>query len=113
MSRNAARCWDRIACKYAADPIADLEGYERTLAAVRPHLQGRVAFEFGCGTGTTALKLAPHSARYIATDISDAMSARGPLPKADRKLNSQWALPTPRRCRRKAWTWRWPLMSCT
>ena len=75
MSRNDARFWDRIACKYAADPIADLEGYERTLAAVRPHLQGRVAFEFGCGTGTTALKLAPHSARYIATDISDAMIA--------------------------------------
>ena len=29
---NDARFWDRIARKYAADPIADSAGYERTIA---------------------------------------------------------------------------------
>jgi ubiquinone/menaquinone biosynthesis C-methylase UbiE len=73
---NDARFWDRIARKYAADPIADVDGYERTLAQTRHYLKrGDVAFEFGCGTGTTALKLAPSVARMVATDISGEMIA--------------------------------------
>lgn len=70
-----ARFWDRIARKYAADPIADMQGYERTLAAVRPHLVGRTVFEFGCGTGTSALSLADGAGRYLASDISAEMIA--------------------------------------
>jgi ubiquinone/menaquinone biosynthesis C-methylase UbiE len=73
---NDARFWDRIARKYASDPIADEAGYERTLEHTRRCLKsGDVAFEFGCGTGTTALKLAPALTRIIATDISPAMIA--------------------------------------
>jgi ubiquinone/menaquinone biosynthesis C-methylase UbiE len=73
---NDARFWDRIARKYSTDPIADLDGYERTLERTR-HYLGRddVAFEFGCGTGTTALKLAPSVERIVATDISGEMIA--------------------------------------
>jgi ubiquinone/menaquinone biosynthesis C-methylase UbiE len=68
------RFWNRIARKYAADPIADMAGYERTLEQVRRTLKGGdAAYEFGCGTGTTALKLAPGVARYVASDISDEM----------------------------------------
>lgn len=71
-----ARFWDRIARKYAADPIADMAGYERTLEHTRRYLKSTdVAFEFGCGTGTTALKLAPSVARFHATDISSEMIA--------------------------------------
>lgn len=73
---NNTRFWDRAARKYAADPIADTVGYERTLERTRQYLEGdEVAFEFGCGTGTTALKLAPSLARIVATDISNEMIA--------------------------------------
>lgn len=73
---NDARFWDRIARKYAADPIADLAGYERTLERTRELLGAQDAvFEFGCGTGTTALRLAPSVGRIVATDISSEMIA--------------------------------------
>lgn len=73
---NDARFWDTIARKYAADPITDIAGYERTLERARHYLKGdETAFEFGCGTGTTALRLAPFLARIVATDISGEMIA--------------------------------------
>ena len=73
---NNTRFWDRAARKYATDPIADTVGYERTLERTRHYLKGHeMAFEFGCGTGTTALKLAPCLARIVATDISNEMIA--------------------------------------
>jgi ubiquinone/menaquinone biosynthesis C-methylase UbiE len=73
---NDARFWDRIARKYAADPIKDTTGYERTLERTRHHLKaGDTVFEFGCGTGTTALRLAPAVRRIVATDISGEMIA--------------------------------------
>lgn len=73
---NDPRFWDRIARKYAADPIADMAGYEKTLERTRSYLgSGDTVLEFGCGTGTTALRLAPHVARMIATDISGEMIA--------------------------------------
>lgn len=78
MSRiaNEAGFWDRIARKYAAGPVADPEGYERTIARTRDHLDRSMdVIEFGCGTGTTALKLAPSVGRIVATDISAEMIA--------------------------------------
>lgn len=71
-----ARFWDRIARKYARDPIADVAGYERTLEETRRYLKASdSAFEFGCGTGTTALRLAPSVGHLTATDISSEMIA--------------------------------------
>jgi ubiquinone/menaquinone biosynthesis C-methylase UbiE len=78
MTRPAgnARFWDRAARKYAAGAIADMDGYERTLERARAHLgSGDAVFEFGCGTGTTALKLAPVVGLVAATDISGEMIA--------------------------------------
>lgn len=73
---NDPRFWDRIARKYAADPIADMGGYEKTLERTQSYLgSGDTVLEFGCGTGSTALRLAPHVARMIATDISSEMIA--------------------------------------
>jgi ubiquinone/menaquinone biosynthesis C-methylase UbiE len=83
-----ARFWDRTSRKYATSVIADKGGYERTLdrtrALLRPH--DRV-LELGCGTGTTALRLAGDVQSYFATDISTEMiaiaeekRAAGPIP---------------------------------
>jgi ubiquinone/menaquinone biosynthesis C-methylase UbiE len=68
--------WDRIALKYAKKPIADLDAYETKLVLVRSELKAtdRV-LEIGCGTGTTALNLAPCVRHYTGTDLSHAMIA--------------------------------------
>lgn len=71
-----ARFWDRIAQKYAADPIKDMAGYERTIARTRDWLSAsHSVLELGCGTGTSALLLAPSVARIIGSDVSAAMVA--------------------------------------
>ncbi len=68
--------WDRIATKYAADPIADMPGYEATLRRVQGMLTpDQDVLEIGCGTGTTALRLAPCTRSLLATDVSAAMIA--------------------------------------
>lgn len=71
-----ARFWDRMARRYAASPIKDQAGYERTLARARHYLRETDGvLELGCGTGSTALMLAPHVRRYTATDLSPGMIA--------------------------------------
>ena len=75
-SDNDARFWDRVSRKYAKDAIADQGGYERTLERTRALLKpdARV-LELGCGTGSTALRLAGDVSSYQATDISPGMIA--------------------------------------
>jgi len=74
-TRKAA-FWERVARKYAADPIADMAGYEATLRRVQTLLtDDQDVLEIGCGTGTTALRLAPSVRRMLATDVSAAMIA--------------------------------------
>ncbi len=71
---SQVRFWDRMARKYAADPIDDLAGYEHTLAQVGVRLRHHQSvLEIGCGTGTTALRLARSVRSYMACDISPEM----------------------------------------
>jgi ubiquinone/menaquinone biosynthesis C-methylase UbiE len=71
---DPARFWDRVAGRYAARPVRDEAAYEETLARTRAHLpEGGRALEIGCGTGTTALRLAPSLGHLTATDISSEM----------------------------------------
>jgi SAM-dependent methyltransferase len=75
-TEHKARFWNRIARQYAADPIADLAGYEATLRRVQGLLRpSHHVLEIGCGTGTTALRLAPFCRRLLATDVSAGMIA--------------------------------------
>lgn len=68
--------WDRVARKYARDAIKDMTGYTRTLESTRQRLRETDAvLEIGCGTGTTALSLAPSVARLVGTDVSGEMIA--------------------------------------
>lgn len=70
------RFWDRVARKYATRPIEDMAGYERSLERTRSFLRPTdTILEFGCGTGGTALKLAPAVASFVATDMSGEMIA--------------------------------------
>jgi ubiquinone/menaquinone biosynthesis C-methylase UbiE len=66
--------WDGIADRYAARPVDDPAAYEATLARIRAHLSPTDhVLEVGCGTGTTALRLADAVAHYTATDLSPRM----------------------------------------
>lgn len=93
-TQDDSRFWDRIARKYAADKIADEAGYERTLARCLDYLKpSDKALEFGCGTGTTALRLAPSAGSLIASDISGEMIAIAREKQAaDGKVNAAGAL---------------------
>ncbi len=71
-----ARFWDRASRNYAKGAIADQAAYERTLDRTRALLNADdKVLELGCGTGTTALKLAGGVREYLATDISTEMIA--------------------------------------
>ena len=69
-----AAFWDRIADRYAARSLGDEAAYAATLERARAHLRpGDTALEIGCGTGRTAIALAPSVAGYHATDLSPRM----------------------------------------
>lgn len=66
--------WDGIAESYARKPVPNVDAYARTLAHARAHLKRTDRMlELGCGTGSTALKLADGVAYVTATDVSGAM----------------------------------------
>lgn len=74
MTTADARFWNRHARRYAAAKIGDRTGYERSIDRTRALLDGRDrVLEIACGTGMTALRLAPAVPSYRATDISGGM----------------------------------------
>ncbi len=69
-----AAFWDKLADKYARKPVKDMENYNRTLEYTRKHLSATdEILEVGCGTGTTALHLAPSVKQITASDLSSRM----------------------------------------
>ncbi len=73
-SIDSAAFWTRTARKYAASPIRDMDGYLKTLDRTKSYLKPTdTLLEMGCGTGSTALLLAPDVAHVTATDISPGM----------------------------------------
>ncbi len=71
-----ARFWNWIARRYAGHTMSDPAGYEKSLARVIGLLAPtHEVLELGCGTGSTALRLAPHTGRLLATDFSPEMLA--------------------------------------
>lgn len=73
---NSEAFWDKMAQGYAKAKIRNMESYDQTLARTRTHLTpGDRALELGCGTGTTALRLADAVGHITATDLSSEMIA--------------------------------------
>lgn len=71
-----ARFWDKIAPRYAKSPVPDETAYAATLDRTRAYLKPTDhVLEVGCGTGSTALTLAPEVAQYRATDFAQGMIA--------------------------------------
>ncbi len=66
--------WENVAQKYSERPVRDKAAYDKTIERIKAHLNkdDRV-LEFGCGTGTTALRLASDAAHITASDISQNM----------------------------------------
>jgi len=66
--------WDKAATRYARKRVADPAAYEVKLARVRAFLRAEDrVLEIGCGTGSTAPRLAPAVAEITATDLSSRM----------------------------------------
>ncbi len=71
---NESRFWDRLSDRYYRQPIADEDAYrvklDVTHALMTPEME---LLEFGCGTGGTAIRHAPHVRHIRAIDFSEAM----------------------------------------
>ena len=66
--------WDKMAPKYAESQMRSVDDYEHTLARTLSYLTPQMrVLEMGCGTGTTALRLAPHVKTFVGTDQSREM----------------------------------------
>ena len=71
---KGVKFWDGIAAKYARMPIRDEAGYQATLDRVRACLKPEDhVLELGCGTGSTAVLLAPEVGHITAVDYAPAM----------------------------------------
>ncbi len=71
---HSARFWNMLAKRYSKQPIADGAAYQKKLQVSREYFQPDMeVFEFGCGTGSTALLHAPYVKHIRAIDVSSKM----------------------------------------
>ena len=71
---RSAKLWNWLAKRYAAAPVKYEEDYQTKLRVTREYFTPATeAFEFGCGTGSTAIRHAPYVKHIHATDYSSAM----------------------------------------
>ncbi len=69
-----SRFWDRIADRYARRPVANEAVYQEKLRITRELLTAdSEVLEIGCGTGSTAIALAPFARHIRALDFSARM----------------------------------------
>ncbi|WP_417793436.1 class I SAM-dependent methyltransferase [Terasakiella pusilla] len=69
-----ARFWDRHAVGYSKRKVTNEDAYQKKLEQARAYLTPDAeVFEFGCGTGTTALNLADDAGHILAIDASQKM----------------------------------------
>ncbi|MGB3493429.1 MAG: class I SAM-dependent methyltransferase [Elainellaceae cyanobacterium] len=73
---QAPQFWDKVAEKYAQQPIADEAAYQKKLAVTRDYFRPDMdVLEIGCGSGSTAILHAPYVKHIRAIDFSANMIA--------------------------------------
>jgi len=71
---KATTFWDRIAERYAKQPVPDEAVYQKKLELTRAYFSPEAeVLEFGCGTGSTAIAHAPFAKHIRAIDFSEKM----------------------------------------
>ncbi len=71
---SIARFWDRVAKRFAAAEIKDVQSYQRRLKAIEARLRPDAhVLDMACGSGMLAAQLAPLVATIDAVDISPKM----------------------------------------
>ena len=71
---TASKFWDRLADRYARQPIADEDAYRTKLRVTQGYFRSDMeVLEFGCGTGSTAIIHAPFVRHIRAIDFSEKM----------------------------------------
>jgi len=66
--------WNAIAEEYARKPVADPDAFERKIAITLERMDPeRPVLDIGCGTGSLALRLAPHAEHVHGLDVSREM----------------------------------------
>ncbi len=72
--RKPSKFWDKMAPGYAKSPVSDPEAYEHKIKITQSYLKPDMELmEFGCGTGSTAIRHAPFVKHILATDFSATM----------------------------------------
>lgn len=71
---KSAKFWDKIAQRYAQQPVGDEAAYQKKLQVSRDYFRPNMeVLEIGCGTGSTAIAHAPFVKHIQAIDISSNM----------------------------------------
>jgi ubiquinone/menaquinone biosynthesis C-methylase UbiE len=71
---KSEKFWDKIADRYSKQAIADEAAYQKKLKITQEYLKPDMKlFEFGCGTGSTAIVHAPYVQHIHAIDFSSKM----------------------------------------
>ncbi|MFT7562260.1 MAG: ubiquinone/menaquinone biosynthesis C-methylase UbiE [Flavobacteriales bacterium] len=74
MINHDSKFWDRLANFYSKRPVSNHDAYQHKLDVSCEYLDSESElFEFGCGTGSTAIYLAPHVKHIHAIDFSANM----------------------------------------
>ncbi len=67
--------WNKIADDYARRPVADPAAFDRKIAVMTARLRPTdTVLDVGCGTGSLALRLAPHATAVHGLDVSPEMT---------------------------------------
>jgi len=86
---KSARYWNRSAERYAEQPIPNAKAYQKKLRLTQHYLTPESnVLEFGCGTGSTALRHAPKVNHILALDYSHAMIRIANRRLADKNFNN-------------------------
>ena len=81
--------WNKAAAKYSRSPIKDMSAYDKTIDRVNEHINtDMVGLEIGCGTGTTALRLAGNIGQIHATDYASEMVEIGQQKAISQKIEN-------------------------